>query len=85
MPNNGISSNFHWLTIKKRINMIMKNKTSRIGRFSYLLFIPVVALIIQSFSIGSVGNSILPSTEKGTSNEVPRISPINKEHIKRIS
>ena len=85
MPNNGISSNFYWLTIKKRINMITKNKTSRILRISYLLLIPVIAFTIQSFSDNSIVNSIIPSVVESTSNEVPRISPINKEHIKRIS
>lgn len=85
IPSNGISSNFYWLTIKKRINMITKNKTSRFVKFSYLFFIPIIALMVQSFSGISVGAGINLKSELVENNTVPQIKPIAEEDITKIS
>jgi beta-lactamase regulating signal transducer with metallopeptidase domain len=85
MPTNGISSNFYWLTIKKRINMITKNKTSRIRTISYLLVVPVIALMIQSFSNINISARGGLKTVLSTDNNVPNISPIKSDLVKKTS
>lgn len=82
----GVSSNFYWSTLKKRINMITKNKTSRLQRLSYLLLIPAFGLVFMSFS-GLVSDPSFISTMKITLGEdIPSIHPIkNTEEVKMTS
>lgn len=46
----GIYNYFNGLIIKKRITMITNKKSSKIKLFRYLLFIPVLAILILSFT-----------------------------------
>lgn len=81
----GISSNFHWSLIKKRIKMIAKNKTSKYIKFSYLLLIPVLTLIIQSFSIGISNPGDITLMKPGSLEKVPSTYPIKENQIQRVS
>lgn len=54
----GISNYFNSLTIKKRINMITRNKTSKISKYIYLLIIPLLGLMIQSFAHRNLVNNV---------------------------
>jgi len=53
----GITNQFSYLSIKKRIKMITKNKTAKSWRFSYLLILPVLFIMIQAFSNGDLLNN----------------------------
>ncbi len=64
----GMTSSFRSLTIKKRIKMITNNKSSRKTGILYLLLVPVIALMIQSFSIG-------------VSNDIPSLPPVKGGEI----
>jgi hypothetical protein len=83
----GITNQFKSITIKNRIEMITKNKTSRFRKFSYLLLIPVMAFLLQAFSgnSASVGNvpDIVPVKQKDpvkiTSGYGMRTHPITGE------
>lgn len=46
----GITSTFNSLTIKKRIKMITNKKSSKKRSILYFLIVPILALMIQSFS-----------------------------------
>ena len=82
----GVSSNFYWLTIKKRINMITKNKSSRLYKLAYILLIPVIALLVQSFSESNVGlNPEVKMNGETESNNIPSIKPIADANIVKIS
>ena len=83
----GITNHFQSITIKNRIEMITKNKTSRFRKFSYFFLIPVMAFLLQAFS-GAPGNDknipdIMPvkqnSTVKITSGYGMRKHPITGE------
>lgn len=52
----GISNQFSSSTIKKRIVMITKNKSSIIQKFSYFLILPFLLFILQAFSVGAQDN-----------------------------
>jgi hypothetical protein len=52
----GIVNHFSYLSIKKRIKMILKNKTSNSGRFIYLLVLPVLLILAAAFSNGNTSN-----------------------------
>lgn len=77
----GIASQFYWLTIKKRIHMITKNKTKKLYAFGYLLLIPVVALMLMAFSVGVVRSE---TTSKSLSNP-PSLKPVSGDNIKKTS
>ena len=81
----GISSNFYWLTIKKRINMITKHKTLKIHKLWYLLLVPLTAIILQSFSAVNVGTDLSVSIAKSKDGEIPSICPIAGDDIKKTS
>jgi len=65
----GIANQFNSLTIKKRIEMITKNKTSKIRSLTYLLLIPLGFILIQAFSV--VRNE----------NNPPKIRPLESHEI----
>lgn len=46
----GFYNYFNGLTLKKRITMITKTKSSKSHKFKYLLFLPLVAILIMSFA-----------------------------------
>lgn len=79
----GMSSNFYWLTIKKRIKMITKNKTPRTKKMAYLLLVPALAMIIQSFS-GFQGERT-PGNSLADKSNIPSISPIQSELVRKTS
>lgn len=69
----GIASQFYWLTLKKRIQMITKNKTVKLYRLNYLMIIPMLVLTTLIFSNFSL---IEPETINKTGN-IPSIKPIH--------
>ena len=83
--NVGMSSYFYWLTIKKRIKMITKNKSPKIYKLIYLVTIPIAALIIQAFSIANNGAPVVSKVKAGKGNDVPCISPIANEKMKNLT
>jgi bla regulator protein blaR1 len=52
----GITNQFSSLTLKKRIDMITKNKSSIIHKFSYFLILPFLFFILQAFSVVAQDN-----------------------------
>jgi murein DD-endopeptidase MepM/ murein hydrolase activator NlpD len=83
-PYNGLSSNFYWLTLKKRMNMITKNKTSKFRLFTYLLIFPVLAIIIQSFSMSQINAADTANAEAAYGN-VPCMMPIKEKDLDKIT
>ncbi len=74
----GIASQFYWSTLKKRITMITKNKSTRLHKLSYLLIIPVLLLTIMAFgSISFSGQMPLNKTENK-----PNMNPIKEGEYK---
>jgi beta-lactamase regulating signal transducer with metallopeptidase domain len=65
----GMTSSFKCLTIKKRIEMITNKKSSKKSSILYLLLVPVIALMLQSFS--SVNES----------NDIPSLRPVKGGEI----
>lgn len=81
---------FNGRTIQNRINMITKNKTSRIRLVSYIVIVPAMAILLQSFSVKSVQLENKPPMEAlfdvfsmdVIQEEVkPSIKPIKEEQI----
>ncbi len=70
----GIINHFNYLTIKNRIEMITKNKTYKLKKFGYLIFMPLLALLIFAFSYNPPGKD-----------NVPYLIPIDKADIIRYS
>ena len=70
----GFCNYFNGLTIKKRVLMITKNKSSKRQLVRYILLVPVVALLTVSFTMAQ--------NEVG---DVPCISPIKKGEYIKIS
>lgn len=85
LPDKGVTSNFYWLTIKKRINMMTKNKTNRMYKLAYVLLIPAGMLMVQSFSGFNAGDSANTLLLNETNNSVPASKPIAEENIQKIS
>lgn len=82
---NGVSSNFYWSTLKKRINMITKNKTTRLRKLSYLLLIPVIGFVFMSFS-GFVSEPSFISTMKlDFGKDIPSIHPLKTDEPVKIT
>ncbi len=53
----GITNHLKQVLIKKRIEMITKNKTSKLRKLLYLLIVPVIALLIQAFATNNYENN----------------------------
>jgi murein DD-endopeptidase MepM/ murein hydrolase activator NlpD len=81
---------FNGRTIQNRVKMITKNKSSRIKLISYALVVPVMAILLQSFSVKGVQLENKPAMEAlfdvfsmdAIQEEVkPSIKPIKEEQI----
>jgi len=70
----GITNHFNYLTIKNRIEMITKNKTYKLKKLGYLIFLPLLAFLIFAFSYN-------PSEK----DNVPYVIPIDKVDIVKYS
>jgi hypothetical protein len=82
----GIVSQFYCKTIKKRIVMITKDKTTHKYLGIYLLVLPLVGLMLSAFSINktegfSEGLEIVQQTEI----QEPSIYPIDTKKVRRIT
>ena len=67
----GLYNYFNGFTIKKRIDMITKNKSNKKQLLRYLLFIPLTVILMAAFS-----------TKKGS---VPELFPIKKGEYTKIT
>jgi beta-lactamase regulating signal transducer with metallopeptidase domain len=85
---------FNGRTIQNRVKMITKNKSSRIKLISYALVVPVMAILLQSFSVKSVKLENKPAMEvlfdvfsmDAIQEEVkPSIKPVRDEDLIKIS
>ena len=74
LNNTAVYNYFGGLTIKKRVEMISKNKSSKWQLLRYLLIVPVMAIMTMSFT-----NSI------NKNGDVPSISPIKAGEYDQIS
>ena len=89
----GLYNYFNGLTIKKRVNMITKSKSSNLQLVRYLLIVPIVLLMTMSFSDYSktianeaVGDSLKTDIiTTSSSGDMPNISPIKEGDIIRIA
>lgn len=70
----GLCNYFNGLTIKKRVIMITKYKSSKWQLLSYLLIVPIIAIMTMSFS-----------SSTNIDGDIPSISPIKVGEYKRIS
>lgn len=85
---------FNGKTIKNRVKMITKNKSSRRKLISYVLVVPVIAILLQSFAIKNIQLKNKPaikalfdtfSMEAIQKENKPSIKPIEESQIKYIS
>ncbi|MCD7898675.1 MAG: peptidoglycan DD-metalloendopeptidase family protein [Bacteroides sp.] len=79
----GITSQFYCKTIKKRIVMITKNKTSNKYLGVYIFVLPLVCCMLSAFSAAKV--TLPPNSEivMFTLNQ-PSIYPVDSKKIKRV-
>lgn len=83
---NGITSNFYWSTLKNRINMITKNKSTKLRKLSYLLLIPAFGFILMSFSGFVTEPSFISTMKLDFGSDLPSIHPIQRlEQVKMTS
>ncbi len=80
----GLIHTFKSLTIKKRIEMITKNKTPKLRKYIYLLIFPFLILLTVAFSGTSLGNgppSICPVKYIKITSAfgIERVNPITKK------
>jgi len=75
----GLSSNFYCKTLKKRITMITKNKSKRSLKLSYLVLLPLLALLFYAFNTNKVANADALSS-KVTLKQEPSGSPIKGDY-----
>lgn len=82
----GIVSNFYCKTLKQRINMIIKNKTSLNYVGVYFLAIPLACLLLFAFT-GKYQTPFVPNVKVAiTDNDyVPSIFPIDSKKISKTS
>ena len=75
-----IYNSFNVLPLKKRIIMMNKKRTRKIGRTKYLMFLPLAALLMIVSNIETVARSVqhinkdVPTTES-TKPEAPAVAP----------
>lgn len=80
----GLIHPFYCKTIKKRIIMITKNKTSIQYSGIYLLTLPLICLLLFAFT--SSNNSIeLISKHSSPANSTPKGYPVNSEKIEKTN
>jgi len=83
----GLTSQFYCKTIKKRIIMITKNKTSIKYYGVYLLALPLVCLMLLAFTSSNykthinISNSVIGHSD----DYCPSIYPINKEKVTMVN
>lgn len=86
-----IANNFNLLPLKKRIKMMNKRRTSEIGKAKYLLFAPLVGVLLMVSNIESVAREIgeqIPEVaevqqkaEQALNTDVAVANPMAKEVI----
>ena len=81
---NGLSSHFYCKTIKKRITMLTKNKTSVKYTGIYLLVLPITALLIYSFS-GSGKRTESGPVIVSNGNDQPSVYPVDRSKVTSIA
>lgn len=70
----GLYNYFNGLTVKKRVNMITKNKNSKLQLLRYLVIVPIIMLMTMSFTEST-----------NSKHDVPSILPIQEGDYDRIS
>jgi Membrane proteins related to metalloendopeptidases len=89
VSNGGLVSHFYCKTIKKRIIMITKYKTSLKYSGIYLLVLPLVCLLLFAFSSHGTQASLLLNPQVETTTEanafVPSIYPIDAKKVTKIN
>lgn len=90
MNYNGMTSQFYCKTIKNRIIMITKNKTSNKYLGTYLFMLPLICFMLFVFSDNNIilaqDNEITQRNEIIQNNQAqPSIYPLDSKKIKRIS
>jgi murein DD-endopeptidase MepM/ murein hydrolase activator NlpD len=73
-----ITSQFYWLTLKKRIQMITKDKSPLKHKLRYFLILPVLVVSTLAFSRFNINQDIDP----GKTDNIPSVSPIKKGEYK---
>lgn len=86
-PTVGLYNYFNGITLKKRIEMITKHKSSKRQLVRYLLLVPIVALFSMSFTVITESVEHFDSEDEVavSVNNVPSISPIEESEIIRIA
>lgn len=77
----GLTSNFNCLTIKKRLIMITKIKSSKKEAFKIVLILPIICLLIVAFASPnnkSKFQAFSATANIGKINEIPSIKPIKQ-------
>ncbi len=86
----GLYNYFNGLTIKKRVQMISKNKSSKWQLTSYVLLLPIMAFMAMSFSSSESGLGMTPSLSPSSISgpglgNTPSQSPIKVGDYKKVS
>ncbi len=79
-----LTSPFYCKTIKRRVIMMTKNKTSKRFIGMYLLAIPLICVIIMAFAKGKV-LPVVNQISVGVTDNRPSISPIEKGRITKVN
>lgn len=78
----GITNPFYYQSLKNRIEMITKNKTPKIRKFGYLIYLIMVALVFQAFSYSSNGKSLKIQTNSiDYKADLPSIKPVENASV----
>lgn len=86
---NALSNSFNMLPLKNRIQMMNKRRTQRIKRIKYLIFVPVIGLLLVTSNIEAVARTArkiairsiesLPVAAKPIESVVPLETPTTEE------
>lgn len=71
-----ISNNFNVLPIKKRIKMMNKKKTNNSMRVKYVLYVPMIVMLLIVSNIDSIARSV---TNVAVDNKVAPVSVLQKQ------
>jgi len=83
-----LSCYFNEITLKKRIEMIVKGSSPNLKKLKYILFVPVILLLIFLISDSAVnfqGNSLKINKLTSVKKNIPSIKPIEDKYSPRIS
>lgn len=81
---NPLSNSFNMLPLKNRIQMMNKKRTQQVKRTKYLIFIPVIAILLITSNIEAVARTAkkiaihmetLPETIEPTHKFIPHVKP----------